>query len=223
MGFQAFLFLRRRGHDTVRAVEHRGVIVAAAAIGASVGCRVLFWFEDPVHTWHHLSEPATWMSGRTVVGGFLGGWIAVELAKKALGVTRSTGDIVVAPTIVGLCIGRLGCFFSGISDGTHGVPTASILGMDLGDGVPRHPTALYEIAGLLVIGLVLWLLRDREPYEGVRWERFMFAYLGFRLAAEVLKTEPFPYLGLSAIQVACLLGMGYIGALWARRPARIPT
>lgn len=223
VGFQTFLFLRRRGHDTVGKVEHRGAIVAAAALGAAIGCRALFWFEDPVRTWQNAADPATWLMGRTIVGGLLGGWLAVELAKKALGVTRSTGDIVVAPVIVGMCLGRLGCFFSGISDGTHGVPTDSFLGMNLGDGVPRHPTALYEIGALLAIGLVLWLLRRREPYEGVRWERFMFGYLAFRLAVEFLKTEPFPYYGLSAIQLACLAGMAYVTVRWARPPARIPT
>lgn len=222
VGFQTFLYLRRRGHDPVARVEHRGALVAAAAIGAGVGARLLFWLEDPVRTWANLYRPEVWMTGRTVVGGLLGGWLAVELVKKALGVTRSTGDVVVAPVIVGLCIGRVGCFLSGISDGTHGVPTALIVGMDLGDGVPRHPTALYEIAALLAIGLWLWAMRDREPYDGIRWQRLMFAYLGFRLGVEVLKTAPFPYLGLSAIQVASLAGIGYIAALWAKAPARSP-
>ena len=30
--------------------------------------------------------------GKTVVGGLVGGWIGVELAKKVLGIRGSTGD-----------------------------------------------------------------------------------------------------------------------------------
>ena len=219
VAFRLFLWLRRRGHDSVGNVEHRGAIVAAAAIGAAAGARLLFLFEDPVLTWQNVWNPVLWSSsGRTIVGALLGGWLAVEVAKKALGVTRSTGDVVVAPVLVGMGLGRLGCFFSGLQDGTHGVPTGTILGMDLGDGVPRHPVMLYEIAFLAILGGGLWAARASEAYEGARFRRFMGAYLAFRLVVETWKTQPFVYAGLSSIQVASLLGLVWVGVdAWGRR------
>lgn len=219
VAFRLFLWLRRRGHDSVGNVEHRGAIVAAAAIGAAIGARGLFLFEDPALTMQNVANPALWTaSGRTIVGALLGGWLAVELAKKALGVTRSTGDVVVAPLLVGMSIGRLGCFFSGLQDGTHGVPTGSILGMDLGDGVPRHPVMLYEIGFLALLGGLLWATRASEAYEGARFRRFLGGYLAFRLVVETWKTQPFVYLGLSSIQVASVLGLVVVGVdAWSRR------
>jgi phosphatidylglycerol---prolipoprotein diacylglyceryl transferase len=219
VAFRLFLWLRRRGQDSVGNVEHRGALVAAAAIGGAVGARLLFLFEDPAWSWQHRWDPGLWSSsGRTVVGALLGGWLAVEVAKKVLGVTRSTGDVVVAPLIVGMCIGRLGCFFSGLQDGTHGVPTSTILGMDLGDGMPRHPVMLYELAFLALFGVGLWVARATEAYEGARFRRFLGGYLAFRLVVEVWKTQPFLYGGLSSIQVASAVGLvAVVIDAWRRR------
>ena len=74
-----------------------------------------------------------------------------------------------------------------------------------GDG-PRHPTQLYEIAFLIVLGIAL-LLRMRHSHENGRLFRlFMLGYLAFRFAVEFIKPVYNPYLGLSAIQIACLVG-----------------
>jgi phosphatidylglycerol:prolipoprotein diacylglycerol transferase len=56
-----------------------------------------------------------------------------------------------------------GCFFSGLTDHTHGCPTAVPWGHDFGDGVPRHPVQLYEsaaMAGFLLYALVMLARRD---------------------------------------------------------------
>ena len=63
---------------------------------------------------------------------------------------------MVWPIAVGLAIGRVGCFLAGLHDDTYGLPTALPWGVDFGDGTPRHPTQLYEIAVVLPLG---WALR----------------------------------------------------------------
>ena len=50
------------------------------------------------------------------------------------------------PLVVGIFIGRIGCFLSGTNEFTYGQETSSLPGMDLGDGLSRHPLALYELA-----------------------------------------------------------------------------
>ncbi len=51
------------------------------------------------------------------MGGLAGGLIAVELVKKRFGVTAGTGDLFAIPLAVGIAIGRIGCFLTGLPDG----------------------------------------------------------------------------------------------------------
>jgi prolipoprotein diacylglyceryltransferase len=102
------------------------------------------------------------MEGKTIVGGLLGGLIAVEWTKRRIGVIRSTGDDMALPLAAGMCIGRVGCFLTGLGDHTYGTPTSLPIGVDFGDGIPRHPTQLYEIAFLLALGALLLVLRVRS-------------------------------------------------------------
>jgi len=123
----------------------------------------------------------------------VGGLIGVMLTKKRLGVTASSGDLLVFPLLLGLSIGRLGCFFSGLEDGTYGTATALPWGANFGDGIPRHPTNLYEILFLGVLALLLWLLeRWRGPLplgDGRRFKLFLSGYLLFRLLVEFMKPK----------------------------------
>ena len=48
------------------------------------------------------------------------------------------------PLCLGIIVGRWGCLFAGLADQTFGVPTGLPWGVDLGDGVPRHPVQIYE-------------------------------------------------------------------------------
>ena len=216
--FIAFRLLRKAhgaSEDAVPADQQVWLLVAAVA-GAAIGAKGLFWLEDPAATWAHRFDPGWLFSGRTIVGAFLGGWAGTELAKRVMGVSRSTGDIFVLPMGVGLMIGRVGCFLSGVDDGTHGIPTGSFLGMDLGDGIPRHPATLYEILWLAVLTPVVnqW----SAPVLGDQFLAFMAGYLAFRLGVEFLKIQPPLIGGLSAIQLACLLGLVCTSWMaWSRR------
>lgn len=198
------LLVQRRDPRPLPA-RSRQILAVAALFGGLAGAKVLFWLTDP---WSLLAslEPALLIGGKTIVGGLLGAIAAVELTKIPLGIRRSTGDVYVYPLLAGLMFGRLGCFFSGVADGTHGVATSAPLGMDLGDGVLRHPTALYEIGFLLLLGAVL-AAYGRRGLPGDRFAGLVVAYLGYRLLAESLKTQPGWVLGLSAIQVACVVGL----------------
>lgn len=159
-----------------------------------------------------------WLSGKTIVGGLLGGLAGVELMKRAIGWPHSTGDAFVLPLAAGMIIGRLGCQLSDARDLTYGIPTTLPWGWDYGDGVPRHPTALYEILGLVVIG---WLAARARPgaIPGDRFRMFMVSYLSLRLVLDFLKPPhgmpvagvlvPDARWGLSAIQWACVAGLVY--------------
>jgi phosphatidylglycerol:prolipoprotein diacylglycerol transferase len=174
-------------------------VLAGAAVGAAIGSRVLFWLCDPLH-----NNP---LAGKTIVGGLLGGLIGVEIAKKLAGVTRSTGDRFVLPLIAATCIGRLGCFLAGPADHTAGNPSNVPWAIAVGDGVPRHPVALYEIAFLIAL---IPLVRLRFTREGDSFRLFLASYLAFRFTIDFLKPDPHAIAaGLTSIQWACLMGIGY--------------
>lgn len=235
VGARVFWVLRRRDPDPLT-LSDRWSIIVAAALGAAVGSRVLSWLDDPALTWSERGSLFYWLGGKTIVGGLLGGLIAVEWAKHRMGVHRSTGDPFVIPLCVGMAIGRIGCFLTGLPDHTYGNPTSLPFGVDFGDGVRRHPAQLYEIVALAAIAAWTALGRIRAgasiPASGAMppasaaiaadrggaFRGFMVGYLAFRLALEAIKPGAHRYLGLDGIQVACVAGLVYYAALaWRRR------
>jgi phosphatidylglycerol:prolipoprotein diacylglycerol transferase len=119
--------------------------------GAALGSKLLYWLEDPQLTWQNFRDPAYLMGGKTIVGALIFGMIAVELFKRYIGLHQSTGDLYAIPLALGIAIGRIGCFLTGLSDNTYGTPTTLPWAIDFGDGIPRHPTQLYEIAFLIFL------------------------------------------------------------------------
>ena len=217
LGYRLYTHLRVTAADPI-GTEHRQWIFVAAAAGALLGSRALGLLEHPALLLH---PPGGWLyyfTNKTIVGGFLGGLVGVELVKKRLGIRASSGDLMVFPLLLGLAVGRLGCHLSGLEDGTFGKATALPWGLNFGDGIYRHPTNLYEIGFLGLLGLALGLAGRRWALpNGRRFEVFLASYLLFRLAVEFLKPTPAPAgWGLTAIQWACVAGLGYYAWLWER-------
>ena len=212
VGFRIYLALRARSHDDIPD-ETRWWVIAAAAIGAVLGSRLLVWIQHPALFWAHRADPAWLLGGKTIVGGLLGGLIAVETAKRMLGERRSTGDLFVIPLCAGMAIGRIGCFLAGLDDHTYGNATTLPWGVDFGDGVRRHPAQLYEIVALAGIAAWAWQAQKRitsgELHRGDAFRGFLSLYLLFRFALDWIKPEPRPYAGLSGIQVAAIAGLLY--------------
>ncbi|MUT68274.1 prolipoprotein diacylglyceryl transferase [Paenibacillus sp. NEAU-GSW1] len=227
IGFRVYLYTRSKEKLPI----DKGMwVIVGAILGAAIGSKMLYWFEDPLKTIENWNSYAYMMEGKTIVGGLLGGLIGVELTKKRIGITRSTGDDMALPIIVGMVIGRIGCFLTGLDDHTYGTSTDWITGVDFGDGIPRHPAQLYEIVYLLALGglLLSWKLRTRKQAisrnrnsrpalpDGAVFQLFMTGYLAFRLLIDFIKPTPHPYLGLNNIQLACLAGLIYYFVLISR-------
>jgi prolipoprotein diacylglyceryltransferase len=206
VGFQTYLLLRRREIETNTDAVTNLWVIAGAILGALIGAKILAVIESFPDYWAARTNPLIWFEGKTIVGGLLGGWVGVEIVKRIRGVRGSTGDAYVFPLILGIAIGRVGCFLTGLDDHTHGNPTALPWGVNFGDGIPRHPTQLYEIAALLLIGVVI-LFRSHRPHErGAMFRLFLLMYLLFRFAVEFIKPTYKPYAGMSMIQLASALG-----------------
>ena len=203
IGFRIYFRLRYT-HGDVLDGDARWWIVAAAIAGAAIGSKALFWLEDPAETLARWREPLFLIGGKTVVGALVGGLVAVELTKRRLGMTARTGDLFAVPLAAGIGIGRIGCFLSGLPDRTYGVPSSVPWAVDFGDGIPRHPTQLYETAFLAALATGLAWMISRPHREGDVFRLFIVGYLAFRLVVDAFKPEVRIALGLSAIQWTAL-------------------
>ena len=205
-GFQLYLLLRRRWPKAAVPVESTLWLIVACVFGALFGAKLLAWLESfPLH--RDQNQLLALISGKTIVGGLLGGWIGIEIAKKHLGIRHSTGDAFVFPLIFGIAVGRIGCFLTGLADHTHGIASSLPWAVDFGDAISRHPTQLYEVFFLLVLGITLYFHARRTRPNGELFRLFLASYLAFRFSVEFIKPSPKPYLHLSAIQWASLCGL----------------
>jgi phosphatidylglycerol---prolipoprotein diacylglyceryl transferase len=194
----------------------RWTVIAAAAVGALLGSRLLGLAEQwPTLIAARHSGQLTHLliasGGKTVVGGLLGAWAAVELAKRFHGIDRRTGDLFALPVCVGIAVGRVGCLLAGLPDDTFGKPTRLPWGVDFGDGIPRHPVQAYEILFLAVLAFVI--TRDGRLAEGARFRIVLAGYLAWRLIIDFLKPQPL-LAGINVIQWACLAGLLALGLQW---------
>src|SRR5215212_208606 len=90
IGFQLYLHLRKRHPHPALPLENNLWLLVGCVFGAVVGSKVLAILESPEY-WN--AGPLAWLGGKTIVGGLLGGWIGVEVAKQRLAIRHSTGDL----------------------------------------------------------------------------------------------------------------------------------
>ena len=126
-GFYLYRRLRRQRGDVIDSRARRWVI-AAAIIGGFAGSRILSAFEDPLFLADHWIQPQLLLGGKTIVGGLVGGLIAVESVKRLRGIRVATGDLLALPLVLGIAIGRIGCFLSGLEDQSYGIATTAAVG-----------------------------------------------------------------------------------------------
>ena len=200
--------LRRRGWLDGAIVS----ISLAALLGAVIGARVITIWERPEVIAAFSTMPLTEAierSGKSIIGAVVGGYLAIVLAKRALGYRRSTGDNYALAIPVATVIGRIGCFLTELPLGT---PTSLPWGMTVSPAAaasfadcpgclgPMHPTMLYEIAFNLVAAVLIWRYRRLVPVPGDTLKLYLLAAGIFRFLVEFLRTSPPQALGLTAPQ-----------------------
>jgi phosphatidylglycerol:prolipoprotein diacylglycerol transferase len=176
---------------------------AALAVGVIAGA----WAFGSINT---AMDPVPHLS-HSVAGALAGGIVAVELYKAVRGIGGSTGAIWVGPIALGIAIGRWGCLFAGLADQTYGNATELPWGVDLGDGVSRHPVQIYEsLAMLAFLACYLGALARRAEWTRTRafyW--FIFFYAAQRFVWEFFKPYPDLVGPLNLFQLLALAMMAY--------------
>lgn len=152
-------------------------------------------------------------SGRSIVGGLLGGWAAGEVAKPLVGYTLPPNDRFAAVLPFSIAIGRFGCFLTGCCAGN---PHTGLLSLRDHAGVARWPTQLMEVAFQLTTGVIFMALVRRRILHARLFSVYLVAYGIYRFFTEFLRDTPKVVGGLSVYQVLCLpmvaLGLGL--TLW---------
>ena len=209
VAFVAFYLSGRRRLADARFRQASGLDARAledllfwGAVGVVVGGRLGYvLFYRPAHYLQHpLEALAIWQGGMAFHGGLLGVIVAIAWWCRARGLRLLPVMDVVAPSVpLGLAAGRLGNFINGelwgrITD----VPWAMVF-PQAGDGLPRHPSQLYQFAGEgLLLFVLLWWYAARPRPAGAVAGAFLFGYAVLRFLAEFAR-QPDAFLGTLAL------------------------
>lgn len=217
--------LRRRGWLDERIFW----ISVGAVVGGVVGARLITAWEHLGYYEAFARAPVSYVithSGKSILGGIAGGYLATVVAKRALGYSRSTGDCYVLAIPVATAIGRVGCFLSELPLGT---PTTLPWGVRVapeaaspfpscpGCGGPMHPSMVYEILFNLLAVAVIVRFRRRVPVQGDLLKAYLLSAFVFRFLVEFVRANPVQAWGLSGPQTVLIPLIALLVLHFARR------
>lgn len=184
------------------------LIVFGAFAGSAIGSKLLEMLIDIDLISDRNSLLAFVFSGRTVIGGIIGGTLGVRLIKYLTGKKERRGNLLAPAVALGIAIGRIGCFLNGCCSGTA---TTLPWGVNFGDGIYRHPTQLYEAIYLLGVFVILrHILHNKELMPGYLFKLFLIFYFVFRFAVEFIRVEKQAAFGLSYFQYISAICLIYL-------------
>lgn len=208
--------LRKKQFDRKADLNRLLQMFLIAFIGSLIGSRVLA-FLGPWSSscasgglWQRFAMMMSFEEkGWVALGGIVGGILACYLYSKITKIRfLKYADILTAATALGFFIARLGCYIAGccFGSGTN-VPWAIIK-----DGVPIHPTQLYNsLADLAMFIILLYLSAKKEKenkYDGYIFFWFLLVYAVGRFITEFFRGDYGPsdyYFGLTNSQLMCIV------------------
>ena len=198
----------------------RRALGLAAFIGGMIGARIGYIMAN----FEAMTVHFDWLAdGKTVLTGIALAYLSVEVTKLVLGIRVKTGDDYALPLALALAVGRWGCFVNGCCFGT---PTTLPWAVVFHDGIPRHPTQIYESFFHFFMAAVLLFLACKQMLPTHRLQLYLIAYCLYRFLTEFIRPEPAWLLDLTFYQWAALAFAGALAGQWVwddsfRRP--VPT
>jgi phosphatidylglycerol:prolipoprotein diacylglycerol transferase len=183
------------------ATEGIAWLVAAGLAGGIIGAKLteLVFMGWPVKV-PFLSGLDPRVGGRALLGGLVFGWLTVEIAKRRMGIRRSTGDLFALALPAGEAIGRIGCFYNGCCYGTVCDAPWAIHQ----HGAMRHPAQLYAGVSAALIFRILMTVRHRLQNEGDLFKLYLLLFGVTRFGLEFVRQNDTFWWGLTPMQWFCL-------------------
>ncbi|MFA5917565.1 MAG: prolipoprotein diacylglyceryl transferase family protein [Candidatus Gracilibacteria bacterium] len=178
--------------------ENSFYVIFFGILGGTLGAKIPIW----IAYFNEIKQSGnieSILSGRTITGGLIGGFIAIWITKKILKEKNRFGNAIAPGAAIGIAIGRIGCFLHGCC---YGKPTNLPWGVDFGDHISRHPTQIYEIIYLTILSIILIRLQKKKLRPGILFDYFLIFYFGFRFFIEFIRVEPKVFYSFSLYQVA---------------------
>jgi prolipoprotein diacylglyceryltransferase len=204
---------RRRGQTD----ERLAFVLLGAVVGGAIFMRLGTWLQH-VDLRANASLTEQWLYGnRSILGGLVGAWLGVHVAKRLVGYRSRTGDLFAPAVALGMAVGRIGCLLTE----APGTPTGAGWGITLDAdaaartgapaGVPMHPSFVYEIAFHLVAFAALWFwLRRRSLPPGESFVWYVGAYGVFRFLVEFVRGNDVAWAGLTRPQLFLLVAIPFV-------------
>ncbi len=149
----------------------------AGGVGLIIGVKV------PVFILHGISQE-TILTGKSVMGGLLGTFIAIHLYKflsKKRG--EALGGAFAIPFAVALGFGKIGCYFNGCCGGDFFIPIQ-----------------LIESFAQFVVAILLYIFYKKTQRTDLLFPIYMLSYLILRFLAEFIRTPEKLFYGLTLYQ-----------------------
>jgi phosphatidylglycerol:prolipoprotein diacylglycerol transferase len=211
VGFALFWWLGRlRAQDSWRAMSRQDVedLLFFGVLGVIIGGRLgyVLFYKPGYYLEHPLEALMIWKGGMASHGGIIGVIVVMWLFARARAKSfLDVADFVVPLVPLGLAAGRLGNFINGELWGRAAEPGVwpwAMIFPQAGDGLPRHPSQLYQFAleGLLLFALLWWYSKKPRP-AGCVGSMFLIGYGVLRFIAEFGR-EPDAFLGLLALRLS---------------------
>lgn len=209
----------RRAGIATALVDDAAVWVGVAAL---IGGRILYLLQNELAdvVAHPLHAFAIWHGGLSFYGGLIAGLLGLALWTRSRGIRFGLAADLTAPAIAaGQAVGHIGCLIGGDS---YGLPTTGPLAVIYTNpsamapqGVPLHPTQLYESLSLALLAVVLWLSRGRLERigPGATAAVYLLGSAAIRFGLFFLRDDVVVLGGLKVAQVIAI-GIALLGTSW---------
>lgn len=141
---------------------------------------------------------------KTVLGGIIGLFVGIFLAKTLLGFNRPVFDTLAIALPIAMAISRIGCLLAGCCFGTptnlpwaiHYDPASWVFQVQMAQGLVHlhdeaslavHPAQIYQVLGCLVIAFIVWKSRKQWKAVGNLFLFSVLCYAGLRFFVEFVR------------------------------------
>jgi phosphatidylglycerol:prolipoprotein diacylglycerol transferase len=194
---------------------------AITLVGAVFGAKISVLVGDYHWPWVTVENwKSVFVSGRSITGALIFGFLFAELAKPLVGYVMPPNDRFAAllPFTIGL--GRFGCLTAGCCRGLPYDGWCALRGVD---GVLRYPTQLFEIVFQFAIGISFIVMVKRKVLFGRLFSLYLIVYGVFRFLTEFIRDTPKSFDGFSGYQLISVVMIILGGAFFLKRTLAPPA